>query len=119
MTTLSTTSPTTPSMTHLRREDKKKLLHTPPMDSRPENGLLFPKETRTISVTKTSMRKLLDSSELTRTPSQSLLLEETPLTATTDGKPENGLDLTREPPRISVIPTSMRRSSDSSELIRT
>ena len=106
-------------MTHLRREDKKKLLHTPPMDSRPENGLLFPKETRTISVTKTSMRKLLDSSELTRTPSQSHSLEETPLTVTTDGKLEYGLDSTREPPRISVIPTSMRKLSDSSEPIRT
>ena len=121
MTTLSTTSPTTPSMTHLSKEDKKKLVHMPPTDSRPENGLLFPKETRTISAIKTSMKKLLDSLELTRTPFQSHSLEEMELTQSTDGPTPQQAEsvLTKEPPRISVIPTLMRRSSVSSELIKT
>jgi hypothetical protein len=121
MTTLSTTSPTTPSMTHLSKEDKKKLVHTPPTDSRPENGLLFPKETRTISAIKTSMKKLLDSLELIRTPFQSHSLEEMELTQSTDGPTPQQAEsvLTKEPLRISVIPTLMRRSSVSSELIKT
>jgi len=119
MTTLSITSPTTPSMTHLR-ELEKKMDHTPLTDLLPENGPL-PKETRTISQTKTLMRKLLDSSEPTRTPFQSHLPERKPLIQLTDGLTlhQAPTPSPKEPPRILVTLTSMRKSSDSSEPIRT
>jgi len=120
MTGMSTDSPIKLSMTHLRPKDKH-LVHTQTTDSPLKNGPL-PKETSTISVIKILMRKLLDSLELTRTPYHSHMLEETPTIQLTDGLTLHQAllpTLTREPPKISVTLTSMRKLSDSSELIKT
>ena len=120
MTTLSMTSPTTPSMIHLRLEDKQ-MVHMPITDMLPVNGLLLLKETRTISQTRILMRKLLDSSEPIRTPFHTNLEEEIPLIQLTDGLTLHQalMALPKEPPRILETPTSMRKLSDSSEPIRT
>ena len=120
MTGMFTDSPNKPSMTHSSQEDKM-MVHIPTTDMLPENGPL-PRETNTISQTRTLMRKSMDSLEPTKTSSQLHMPEEKELIQSTDGiTSQQALSPTsaKEPPRILVTLTLMRKSSDSSEPIRT
>jgi len=119
MTILSMISHTKLSMTHLRKIELLKV-HSCPMDGMLEDGLLL-RETNTTSQTKTLMRKSSDSSELTRTPFQSHLLEEILHIQLTDGTTSQLAlsTIPKEAPRISQIKTSMRKSLEWLELTKT
>jgi hypothetical protein len=116
---MSTDSHMPPSMIHLRHKENQ-MAHMKTMDSKPNHGVL-PKETSTISVIRTLMRKLLDSSEPTKTLLQFHTLEDKLLTQSMDGTTlHHQLFLfPRDPPRISQTKTSMRKLLDSSEPTRT
>merc|ERR1719454_1801053 len=100
-------------MIHLSQLDHL-MVHTLTMDTLPNHGLL-PKDPSTILEIKTLMRRLLDSSEPTKTPSQSHLQEETQLIQSMDGITNHHPKLSpKEMPRISPTKTSMRKLLDSS-----
>jgi hypothetical protein len=118
MTGMSIDSPTKPSLTHSRLQENQ-MVHIPTTDMLPKHGLLL-KETNMISPTKTLMRRLLDSSEPTKTLSQSHLPEEIQLIQSMDGITNHHPKLSpKETPRISPTKTSMRKLFDSSEPTRT
>jgi len=120
MTGMFTDSPNKPSMTHSSQEDKM-MVHIPTTDMLPENGPL-PRETNTISQTRTLMRKSMDSLETTKTSFQLHIQEKKHLIQSTDGRTsQQALSpaSAKEAPRILVTLTLMRKLSDSSEPIRT
>jgi len=108
-------------MTHLRLLEKM-LVHIQITDTLHQPTGPLPKETNTTSEIKISMRKLSVSLELTRIPSQFHSLEEKELIQSTDGITSQQVlfqTSPKEAPKISEIQISMRKSSVSSELIRT
>jgi len=121
MTGMSTDSPSKPSMTHLRPIEQL-LVHTKTTDTLHQPTGPLPKETNTTSEIKISMRKLSVSLELTRIPYQFHSLEEKELIQSTDGITSHQVLLQTSPketPKISLTRTSMRKSSVSSDMIRT